>query len=59
MRLMTAHRILIATAVVFFLAYAGWEAAGISKGRGSRNRAIASGLGAVGLGVYFRSLKGK
>ncbi|HEV8335602.1 MAG TPA: hypothetical protein VGR67_04220 [Candidatus Polarisedimenticolia bacterium] len=59
MRLMTAHRILIATAVVFFLAYAGWEAAGISQGRGSRGRAIVSGLGAAGLGIYFRSLKGQ
>lgn len=59
MRLMTAHRILIATAVIFFLGYAAWEAMGASAGRGSLGRALLSAVGAVGLGLYFRSLKGK
>jgi hypothetical protein len=53
---MTAHRILIAVAVVFFLIYAGWEASGISAGRGSLLRAGLSGAGAVGLALYFRTL---
>jgi hypothetical protein len=59
MRLMTAHRILIATAIAFFLFYASWEVAGISGGRGSMFRALLSGAGAVALALYFRSLRGK
>ena len=59
MRLMTAHRILIVAAVVFFAGYAGWEMAGVSKGLGDLRRAALSGIGAVALGFYFRSLKGK
>ena len=58
-RLMTAHRILIATAILFFLGYAGWEIAGTSSGRGTPGRAALSTLGALALGLYFRSLKGK
>ena len=56
---MTAHRILIVAAVVFFAGYAGWEMAGVSKGLGDLRRAALSGIGAVALGFYFRSLKGK
>lgn len=56
MRLMTAHRILIGTAILFFIGYAAWEVAGIAAGRGSWGRAAASGAGALGLGIYFRSL---
>ena len=56
MRIMTAHRILIAAAIAFFLGYAGWEAAGVSTGRGSFVRAALSGLGAVALGLYFKTL---
>jgi hypothetical protein len=53
---MTAHRILIAVAVVFFLIYAAWEASGVSEGRGSMLRAGLSGAGAVGLALYYRTL---
>lgn len=53
---MTAHRILIAVAVVFFLVYAAWEASGVSVGRGSLLRAALSGAGAVGLALYYRTL---
>jgi hypothetical protein len=56
MRIMTAHRILIGTAIVFFVIYAAWEASGVSGGRGSVLRAALSGLGAAGLAVYFRTL---
>jgi len=56
---MTAHRILIATAVVFFLGYALWEALGITSGRGAGSRGVLAGAGAVILGVYLRSLRGK
>jgi len=56
MRLMTAHRILIATAVLFFIGYAAWEVAGIAAGRGSWGRAVISGAGALALGLYFRGL---
>jgi len=56
MRIMTAHRILIAAAIAFFIGYAGWEAAGVSAGRGSFLRAAISGLGAAGLALYFRTL---
>jgi len=31
MRIMTAHRILIGTAIVFFVIYAAWEASGLSQ----------------------------
>jgi len=59
LRLMTAHRILIATAVVFFLGYALWEAQGIPSGRGAGSRAALAGAGALILGTYLRSLRGK
>jgi len=56
MRIMTAHRILIGTAIVFFVIYAVWEASGVASGRGSILRAALSGAGAAGLALYFRSL---
>lgn len=56
MRIMTAHRILIGTAIVFFVIYAVWETAGVSDGRGSLLRAALSGAGAAGLALYFRTL---
>ena len=58
MRIMTAHRILIGTAVVFFVIYAVWEASGAASGRGSFLRAALSGAGAAGLALYFRTLPG-
>jgi hypothetical protein len=59
MRLMTAHRILIAAAVLLFLGYAAWEAVGIPSGRGNSVRAFLSAVGAVALAVYFRGLRRK
>ena len=56
MRIMTAHRILIGTAIAFFMLYAAWEAAGVSAGRGSFLRASLSAAGAAGLALYFRTL---
>jgi hypothetical protein len=56
MRIMTAHRILIGTAIVFFMIYAVWEASGVSTGRGSLLRAAISGAGAAGLALYFKTL---
>jgi len=56
---MTAHRILIGTAIVFFLGYAGWELMGVSSGRGSLFRAAWAGIGALALGFYCGTLKGK
>jgi len=56
MRIMTAHRILIGTAIAFFAFYAAWEAAGVSAGRGSVLRAALSAAGASGLAFYFWTL---
>lgn len=59
MRLMTAHRILIVTAIVFFLGYAVWELSELPAGGGSWGRAAFSTAGAVFLAIYFRNLRGK
>lgn len=57
MTLMTAHRILIATAIVFFLVYAVWEALHTRAGGGwALVRSAVAFLVAVGFGIYFRSL---
>ena len=59
MTLLTAHRILIATAVAFFVFYAGWEL--LRQGAawpGSALRAGASLIGAAALAVYLGSLRG-
>ena len=56
MRIMTAHRILIGTAIVFFVVYAVWEGSGAAGGQGSFLRAALSGAGAAGLALYFRTL---
>lgn len=55
MRVITAHKILISTAAVFFLFYAGWE---IRRFFGAGDfwalpRGLAALAGAVVLGVYF------
>lgn len=56
MKLTTAHKILIATAVLFFAGYALWEWRRYSQTAdvGAFLRGIAAMLGAVGLGVYLR-----
>lgn len=55
MTLLTAHKILIVSAIVCFLFYAAWEArralAGISDNAGWW--AAASAAGALGLGLYL------
>jgi hypothetical protein len=56
LRIMTAHRILIATAIVFFVMYALWETAGMRDGSGSLVRAALAGAGAAGLAFYFKTL---
>ena len=56
---MAAHRILIVSAIAFFLGYAGWELAGRAAGRGTLGRATLAAAGAVALVLYFRTLKGK
>ncbi|MBI2080753.1 MAG: hypothetical protein HYT86_03350 [candidate division NC10 bacterium] len=57
MTLMTAHRILIATAIVFFVVYAVWEAFHTRAGGGwALVRSAIALLVAVGFGIYFRSL---
>lgn len=57
MTLMTAHRILIGTAIVFFLVYAVWEVFHArAAGPWALVRAGASLLVSVGFALYFRSL---
>jgi len=59
MTLITAHRILIATAVVFFLFYALWEFAhrtGVG-GLGSPVRGAMALLAAAVLAIYFTTLR--
>jgi hypothetical protein len=58
--LLTAHRILIAVATLFFAFYAAWEWSGsrAAGGEGGVIRAAVALAGAVVLAVYFRSLTG-
>lgn len=54
MTLLTAHKILISTAVAFFLFYAGWEARQALGGSPTAAwRALASAAGALALAVYL------
>ncbi len=59
MSLTTAHKILIATAIVFFLFYAGFEVKrGVSGGDGwAYLRAAVSLAVAVGFARYYRTIK--
>jgi hypothetical protein len=58
MTLLTAHRILIAAAILFFVFYGIWEFAGVSaaQGRGSLWHGVAGLAAAVALGLYFATL---
>lgn len=57
MTLMTAHKILIATAILFFLGYAIWELRNAQAGGlWALVRSGVSVVVSVGFGVYFRSL---
>ena len=54
MTLMTAHRILIGSAVVFFAFFAGWVARHAPPWPGrSATWSLASALVAVGLAIYL------
>jgi len=58
--LLTAHRILIGTAIVFFLFYAIWEftgGGGTEGGTAGRARGAVALLAAAALGIYFLSLR--
>jgi hypothetical protein len=57
--LLTAHRILISTAVVFFVFFSVWEVNNFLKAGNSWNlgRAAIYLLVAVGFAVYLKSLK--
>jgi hypothetical protein len=52
----TAHKILITTAIVFFLFYAIWEIRNYPDpgGMWALLRGIISGIAACGLGIYLR-----
>ncbi|HEY1267793.1 MAG TPA: hypothetical protein VGH16_11100 [Candidatus Binatia bacterium] len=59
MRLLTAHKILITTAVVFFFGFAAWEFKDYldTANRWSIAGAVFYFLVAVGFSIYLRSLK--
>lgn len=59
MSLLTAHKILISTAVVFFFGFSLWELTGYLKTGDlwASLRSILYLLVAVGFGFYLRSLK--
>ena len=61
MRIMTAHKILISTAAVFFLFYGGWELMRYVRTRdvGGLARGFAALLVAIALGLYFAYLRRK
>jgi hypothetical protein len=61
MTLLTAHRILIGTAVAFFVFYGVWEIAQMRAGGGMGGmvRGAISFLAAAGLGLYLTSLRGR
>lgn len=61
MRLITAHRILIGSAIAFFFFYAGWRLRHYVVDAGTAAdlmHAAASAVIAVGLIVYYRTLRG-
>ncbi len=56
MSVATAHKILITTAIIFFLFYAAWEIRNypVPGGVWSLLRGIISVVAACGLGIYLR-----
>jgi hypothetical protein len=58
-KLITAHRILIAAGIAFFLFYAAfqWRLYGRTGALGPALQAVVSAAVAVGLVIYFRSLR--
>ncbi|MFQ5882700.1 MAG: hypothetical protein ACE5I9_09555 [Candidatus Methylomirabilales bacterium] len=61
MRIKTAHKILIASAIVFFLFFGIWEFNHYAKSGDAWAliRGLVSVVVAVGFSIYFRSLKWK
>jgi hypothetical protein len=59
MRLITAHKILIASATVFFLFFALWELRNYSASgeTWAMGRSLLYLLVAVGFGIYFKNLR--
>lgn len=58
MRLLTAHKILIGSAVVFFVFFGFWELANDARGEGwAAWRGALYLIVALGFGVYLRNLK--
>jgi len=58
MRLITAHKILITTAVVFFIFFASWEFRHFANGDGwALYRSGLYFIVAIGFGVYLKNLK--
>jgi hypothetical protein len=61
MKLLTAHKILIGTSVVFFVYLSSWEFRNYFSGDGIwtlARGAVYLGI-AIGFGIYFRSLKNR
>lgn len=55
MTILTAHKVLISSAVALFVLYAGWELRNYTNGDSSALfRSGVSGLAAVGLAIYLR-----
>ena len=59
MHLIWFHRVLIAAAILFFLAFGAWELARYRDGGGTAALliAIASIAAAIGLAIYLKRLK--
>ena len=61
MRLITAHKILIGTSIVFFIFFSSWELTnffGAGEGWALARSILYLGV-AVGFAVYFQTLKNK
>ena len=61
MKLITAHRILIGTSIVFFVFFSGWELTNFfvaGQGWALARSVLYLGV-AVGFAIYFRTLKNK
>ena len=57
MTLLTAHKILIASAIALFVVYAIWELRNYTGGDASAwLRSLASGAAALGLAIYLRGV---
>ena len=59
MKLITAHKILISSAIIFFIFFAFWELRNYAASNDGWSvlRAVLYFLVAIGFGVYFKMLK--